>query len=229
MKKLALALAVLAICFLAAAPLFSASLEDLPPPRDGEGVIGNSRTGDSWGHMYATKVVRLKVHQLPLTEAYIDTGTDALMGLDGTTAPGMALHDSLPKAVWADSSENGKVNWTFMLPDLTVTVPPGMTSSEIPYFVIKVMVSCAADQSVAMDGMLYINEPTTAFNSGYALDAVTVADTADANTKNTVITLELTTAAKAALTTTGVYTLQLWNTSVGAGDLEALHAWIEYK
>jgi hypothetical protein len=195
--------------------------------------VGNAKSGQGWDYVYGTKILTLKTHQLNLEKAYIDTGTDALMGLDGTTAPGMALHDSQAKAVWASSAESGesyKLKWKFSIPDLTVTVPPGKTSSDVPYFVIKAMVSSSADQIVTLDGKLWINKGATAFDaSGYALDAVSCAATDSPSTKNVIITLELTTAAKAALVEAAVYTLDLWHAGTADGTTEILHVWIEYK
>ena len=214
---------------------FMASGKDLPPGRaDETNVIGGARDGADWQYVYATKVLTLKVHTLDLTKAFIDTGTDALMGLDGTTAPGMAIHDSLPKAVWAspETGETYALKWTFLIPDLTVTVPPGKTSSDVPHFYIKAMVSSSGNNAVlCLDGTLYVNSDETAFNSGYALDAVSTetADSGDLDTENRIVTLSLTTAAKAALSESGVYSLVLWPCGTPNNNTEVLAVWVEYK
>ncbi len=138
--------------------------------------------------------------------AFSTNGTP--IAADGTTAPGIALHDSVPAIVWA-TTEVTPIEATFRL-------PAGMEGDNLRF---KVLVSTSdATTPNEVDWSLYINKDGVAFGSELAQTAVACTDISTTLAQEYTLTPNST--AAAALVSGAWVTLKLWNTSTGGGNLE---------
>ncbi len=156
-----------------------------------------------------------RVINLGLGDAFI-VGT-GLMGNDGTTAPGIATHDTIPKIVYADSSETAAIQWTFNAPN---------------YFsglVFKAMISAGSTDYTnhGFDWYVIANADATAFGSEMQQTAVAATETALA-TKNDILTFTPNATALAAMSNAKSITLALWNNGSSDTTTEILSVWVEY-
>ena len=101
----------------------------------------------------ATRSVPLQLHA-----AVTDTaGTIAPIGVDGTTAPGIAAADSVPAIIWATSAEMASIGWSFQIP---ADYSTGLA--------FRLLVSSSSDTSYGSLGLnwgLYVNKPNAIFDA----------------------------------------------------------------
>ena len=143
--------------------------------------------------------------EIPITALWIDA-SPGTMGIDGSSAPGLATTDVLPKVVWA-SGEVTSVSYTFM-------VPPDYVSS----LGFRVMVSSNISTSVALWGLRWavkVNEPVGGFYTytyaSYEQTYATCPTTTSPAVSNALLTLTVSEAIPAVTINAGdLVTVDLW-------------------
>ncbi len=158
---------------------------------------------------------------LPLTEAYI-VGT-GIMGNDGTTAPGIATTDGIPKIVWANSNEASAASqqWTFRV--------PANYSSGLGFRFWASTSSATSPPKV--NWRLLVNGDDTAFATTWYEQTV-VQLGADSATKNDEITLTPAATALAAIAAGKVVTLEICRDDYGLDEtleIANIHAFFTAK
>lgn len=143
---------------------------------------------------------------LNIVSGYID-GT-GLVGADGTTAPGIAETDNIPKLVWAND-EVTPVQWTFRVP---ADYSSGMS--------FRVLASESSDTTPSeIDFQLWVNSDGAVFDAAVTDNQSAVA-LADCDATNEVVTLTPTSTALSAIVAGAWITLDIFNTTTGNGSLE---------
>lgn len=156
---------------------------------------------------------------LPLSEAYI-VGT-GIMGNDGTTAPGFASVDGIPKLVYLNSTENASLQWTFRL--------PSNYSSGLSF---RVWASTSdATSAPKIRWLTVINSDEVAFAvTSYEQSAVQLGANSAVSNEEVALTLDATTQAE--LAAGRLVTLEIANEAYGLdGTLEIanIHAYFTAK
>lgn len=156
-----------------------------------------------------------KVVNLGLGDAFI-VGT-GLMGNDGTTAPGVAITDSIPKVIYASSAETAALNWNFALPNYNGGL------------VIKAMVSSSSSDytGLRLSWDLLFNSDATVFGTKVTQTAVQPTQTA-LTTKNGIMTFTPNATALALVSKYTMNTLALWNSGSSDYTMEIIKVWVEY-
>lgn len=137
--------------------------------------------------------------EIPLPAFHIN-GTGP-MGADGSTAPGIATTDNIPKIVYASSAETASIGYSFGLPS---DYSSGLA------FRMLLSSSAATPASMSIDWQLFVNR------SGVAFDAVPYSQTAISPTLNLTATNENITfsadaTALAGISAGDIITLWFWN------------------
>ncbi len=129
--------------------------------------------------------------------------------MDGTSAPGMATHDSIPKIVWA-TTEVTPIQASFW-------VPPLKGKNATLAFRINTSGSNATTPGT-IDWQVWINLDGTAFDA--AAVAQTAVAVAASTTLNDSIELIMNDTAVGQLQNGGWVTVDFWNTATGGGNME---------
>jgi len=174
-----------------------------------------SASGDNELPTVTRALQQPKFIDLGLNDAFI-VGT-GIMSNDGTTAPGVAITDSIPKIIYASSAETAKLAWNLKLPNYNGGL------------VVKMLVSGSSPDytSQRIDWDLIFNSPGTVFATEIAQTAAQPTETA-LSTKNGLITLTPNAAALAAASKDTLITLQIWNDGSSDYTMEIGKVWAEY-
>jgi hypothetical protein len=138
---------------------------------------------------------------------------------DGTSAPGIATHDSIPKIVWA-AAEVTPVQISFWVPPLK-----GKNAT----LEFRVFANSDSATTTEIDWQTWINLAATAFDAA-AVGQTAVSKTASA-TNNTLYTLTMNDTAVGQLQNGGFVTLDLWATanSLGTTEISAVQGYYKRK
>jgi len=154
---------------------------------------------------------------LQLHAAVTDTGgTIAPIGVDGTTAPGIAAADSVPAIIWATSAEKASIGWSFMLP---ADYSTGLS--------FRMLVSSSSNTSYANLGLnwgIFVNNPNTIFDAASYGQTIVMNANPNPSTSNSYWTFTANTTALADMAAGD--TVTVW---FGGGDGRTTGATTEVK
>lgn len=145
---------------------------------------------------------------LPLADAFINNSGDP-MGKDGTTVPGLALVDGVPAIVYANSTENQWISWTFRLPD-------DFTGD----LAFRILASGSVGNTWSppvIQWAILVQSDDTAFVT-VSPDSGSVTLESTANVSNSVLDFALNTAGSSLLSAGRYVTLQLRNRAYGLSN-----------
>jgi len=142
---------------------------------------------------------RTRTFDVPLAGLMIN-GTGP-MGADGTTAPGLATTDGIPKVVYASSAEAASIGYTFMVPSdySTGLLFRAMLSS-----------SAATPASMSIGWELYVNKNAVAFDAA-SYSQTAVSPTTNITATNEYLTFTADATALSGITAGDSVTVWWWN------------------
>lgn len=164
---------------------------------------GNVSCGE--GSIGATEIANITIGEdIPLAALFIN-GTGP-MGADGTTAPGLATTDGIPKIVYASSGETTSIGYSFVLPPNYVS---GLS------FRMLVSSSAATPASMSIDWQVFVNKDDTAFDAA-PFEQTAVSPTTDCSATNEYLAFTIDATAEAGLAAGDTVTVWFYNADLRA-------------